>query len=56
MKAVIPSGWPGSPEVRANTIACCTIPPPLANRLAPLITQSLPSRTARVSSQVASLP
>ncbi len=56
MNAVIPSACPGSPDVRANTIACATSPAPLANRLAPLITQSPPSRTARVSSQVASLP
>ena len=52
----MPRAWPGSPEVRAKTrswVARCT---PVFHRFEPLITQSSPSRPARVSSQVASLP
>ena len=52
----MPSACPGSPEVRAKTrswVARCT---PVFKRLAPLITQPSPSRSARVSSQVASEP
>ena len=40
----MPRAWPGSPEVRAKTrswVARCT---PVLNRLAPLMTQSSPSR------------
>ena len=52
----MPVAWPASPDVRAKTrswVARCT---PVFQRLLPLITQSSPSRTARVSSQVASVP
>ena len=55
-KAVIPSGLPGSPEVRANTMSWVAWCRPELNRLAPLITHSSPSRTAVVSRYVASLP
>ena len=56
MIAVMPLPSPGLPEVRANTMSWVARCRPLLKRLAPLITHSSPSRTAVVSSQVASEP
>ena len=56
MKQVTPSAFPGSPAVRAKIRSWVAAWRPELNRLAPLITQSSPSRTPEVSSQVASEP
>ena len=54
MNAVSPRAAPGSPDVRAKTTSCVAWCIPELKRLAPLMTQSSPSRTAVVSSHVAS--
>jgi hypothetical protein len=56
MNAVMPLASPGWPEVRANTRLPCARATWLFQRFMPLMTQWSPSRTAVVSSQVASLP
>ena len=47
--AVMPTGEPGSPDVRANTMSCVAWCSPELNRFMPLMTHSSPSRTAVVS-------
>ena len=56
MKQLMPSARPSSPEVRAKIMSCVAVCMPLLKRFLPLITQSSPSRTAFVSSHVASEP
>ncbi|SIA34356.1 Uncharacterised protein [Mycobacteroides abscessus subsp. abscessus] len=55
-KAVIPRPSPGSPEVRANIRSASATCTPVFQVFSPLITQSGPSLTARVSMYVASEP
>jgi len=55
-KHVMPSASPGAPDVRAKTMSWVAVSRPVLKRFWPLMTHSSPSRTAVVSSHVASDP
>ena len=52
----MPVPLPGVPLVRAKTRSCEAVWMPVFQVFSPLMTQSSPSRVARVSMNVASLP